>query len=64
MLLPQVGGLAVRRILCSDGEAGTTKDATVAIVKYERRMPAATYDTFKKWLEARTGVAELQIIGE
>ena len=64
ILFPQVAGLAITRTLFSDIESGTTKDATVAIVKYERRMPAATYDTFKKWLEARTGVAELQIIGE
>lgn len=64
ILFPQVAGLAITRTLFSDIESGTTKDATVAIVKYERRMPAATYYTFKKWLEARTGVAELQIIGE
>lgn len=64
ILFPQVAGLAITRTLFSDIETGKTKDATVAIVKYERRMPASTYETFKKWLEARTGVEDLQIIGE
>lgn len=64
ILFPQIAGLAITRTLFSDIETGEAKDATVAIVKYERQMPASTYETFKKWLEARTGVENLQIIGE
>lgn len=64
ILFPQVAGLAVTRTLFSDMATGETKDTTVAIVKYARQMPASTYRTFKEWLEARTGVADLMIIGE
>lgn len=64
ILFPQVAGLAITRTLFSDIETGEAKDATVAIVKYERQMPASTFETFKKWLEARTGVEDLQIIGD
>lgn len=64
ILFPQIAGLAITRTLFSDIETGEAKDATVAIVKYELQMPASTYETFKKWLEARTGVENLQIIGE
>lgn len=64
ILFPQISNIAVTRAVFSNVKAGKMDTATVAIVKYGTEMNHATYEKFKSWLEARSGVSNLRILKE
>lgn len=62
VLFPQVKDIAVSRNVFADVSQGTLDTANVALVHYSSPMPAAQRTKFKKYLQARLKLNDIDIV--